>query len=201
MLFRRRHRPSRIERVRVAVWPRHSWARSTRYFGKRVLRLTATPNAVALGFAAGAFASFTPLIGFHFLTAFGLAFLLRGNLIAAALGTSIGNPLTFPFIWALTFKIGQWILHGRPPPRADPHHVHQQFQHGLFEKSFDALWPMLKPMFIGAVPLGLIVASVSYVIVYKSVEVYQRRRRNKIAARGDRLFPPPGPNMEEDRGS
>ena len=50
MLFRRRNRPTRIERLRVAVWPRNSWARSTRYFGKRVLRLTATPHAIALGF-------------------------------------------------------------------------------------------------------------------------------------------------------
>lgn len=200
MLFRRRNRPTRIERVRVAVWPRHSWARSTRYFGKRVLRLTATPNAIALGFAAGAFASFTPLIGFHFLTAFAVAFLVRGNMIAAALGTSIGNPLTFPFIWAFTFKIGQWILHGRAPT-TDPHEVHQKFQHGLFEKSLEALWPMLKPMFIGAVPLGLAVASVSYVIVYKSVEVYQRRRRNKIGRKGDGLFPVPGSNVKKDHGA
>ncbi|WP_269582779.1 DUF2062 domain-containing protein [Roseibium sp. Sym1] len=200
MLFRRRHRPSRIERLRVAVWPRHSWVRSTRYFSKRVLRLTATPNAIALGFAAGAFASFTPLVGFHFLTAFAIAYVIRGNLIAAALGTSVGNPLTFPFIWAFTFKVGKWILHGRAP-KADPQQVHEQFQRGLFENSLDALWPMLKPMFIGAVPIGLTVAFISYVIVYKSVEVYQRRRRSKLASKGDRLFPAPGVNMEEDRSA
>ncbi|PVB63258.1 DUF2062 domain-containing protein [Labrenzia sp. 011] len=200
MLFRRRNRPTRIERLRVAVWPRNSWARSTRYFGKRVLRLTATPHTIAIGFAAGAFASFTPLIGFHFLTAFALAYVLRGNLIAAALGTSVGNPLTFPFIWALTYKIGQWVLHGRAP-RADPHQVHQQFQHGLWERSFDALWPMLKPMFIGAVPLGLIVGTISYVVVLKSVEVYQRRRRRTLAGKNGRLFPAPDRAMGDDGGA
>ncbi|QFT32914.1 DUF2062 domain-containing protein [Roseibium porphyridii] len=200
MLFRRRQIPTRIERLRVAVWPRNSWSRSTKYFGKRVLRLTATPHAIAIGFAAGAFASCTPLVGFHFLTAFGLAWVLRGNLIAAALGTSIGNPITFPFIWAFTFKIGQWILHGRAP-KADPAHVHQQFQHGLFEKSLDSLWPMLKPMFIGGVPLGLVIGSVSYVIVYKSVEVYQRRRKRILAERGEQLFPAPGRTLEEDGGA
>ncbi|WP_298815016.1 DUF2062 domain-containing protein [uncultured Roseibium sp.] len=200
MLFRRRQIPTRIERLRVAVWPRNSWSRSTKYFGKRVLRLTATPHAIAIGFAAGAFASCTPLVGFHFLTAFGLAWLLRGNLIAAALGTSIGNPITFPFIWAFTFKIGQWILHGRAP-KADPAHVHQQFQHGLLEKSMDSLWPMLKPMFIGGLPLGLVIGSVSYVIVYKSVEVYQRRRKRILAERGEQLFPAPGRTLEEDGGA
>ncbi|MET1414940.1 DUF2062 domain-containing protein [Roseibium sp. HPY-6] len=197
MLFQRRNRPSRIERLRVAVWPRNSWSRSTKYFGKRVLRLTATPHAIAVGFAAGAFASCTPLVGFHFLTAFAAAYLVRGNMIAAALGTSIGNPLTFPFIWAFTFKIGQWILHGRAP-KADPQQVQQRFQEGLFEKSLDSLWPMLKPMFIGAVPLGLVVGTVSYVIVYKSVEVYQRRRRVTLENRNKRDFTAPSGTMEED---
>ena len=196
MLFQRRNRPSRIERLRVAVWPRNSWSRSTKYFGKRVLRLTATPHAIAVGFAAGAFASCTPLVGFHFLTGFGLAYVVRGNLIASALGTSIGNPLTFPFIWASTFQIGQWILHGRTSD-ADPHQVHQRFQEGLFEKSFDSLWPMLKPMFIGAVPLGIVVSTVSYVVVYKSVEVYQRRRRQVLSDKGKQ----PYSAMEEDRSA
>ncbi|TYC63520.1 DUF2062 domain-containing protein [Rhodobacterales bacterium] len=195
MLFRRRNKPTRVERMRVAVWPRHSWSRSTRYFGKRVLRLTATPHAIAIGFAAGASASCTPLVGFHFLTALALAYIVRGNLIASALGTSVGNPLTFPFIWALTFKIGQWILHGRAPD-ADPHQVHQQFQHGLFEKSFESLWPMIKPMLIGGIPLGLVVGLVSYLVVYKSVDIYQRRRRQTLAAKGERLFPAPGQPLE-----
>ncbi|WP_417684293.1 DUF2062 domain-containing protein [Roseibium sp.] len=179
MLFRRRHSPTRIERLRVAVWPRHSWVRSTRYYGKRVLRLTATPHAIAIGFAAGAFASFTPLIGFHFLISFALAYVIGGNLIAAALGTSVGNPLTFPFIWASTFKIGSWILYERP---AVPHHdLHEQFQERLLTKSLDVLLPMLKPMLVGALPLGLIVGTISYFIVLKSVEVYQRRRRKTLA--------------------
>lgn len=53
-----------------------------------------------------------------------------------------------------------------------------------------------------SVPLGLVVGTVSYVVVYKSVEVYQRRRRNKLADKGagkhGRLFPAPGNTVEED---
>lgn len=200
MLFRRRNRPNNRERLRIAVWPRHSWARSTRYFGKRVLRLTATPHAIAIGFAAGAFASCTPLIGFHFLTAFAFAFIVRGNMIAAALGTSIGNPITFPFIWAFTFKIGQWVLVGNAP-KADPHAMQQQIHSGIFEKSLETLWPTLKPMFVGAVPMGLCLGIVSYFIVYKSVEVYQHRRRRTLETRNRRLFPPPGSPYDENSGS
>ncbi|MEJ8474177.1 DUF2062 domain-containing protein [Roseibium sp. H3510] len=167
--------------MRIAVWPRKGWLRSSRYYSKRVLRLTATPHAIAIGFAAGTFASFTPLIGFHFLIAFGLAYLVRGNLIASALGTSIGNPLTFPFIWAATYEIGSWVLHSEPA--ASTHQVHAQFQARLLTKSIDALLPMLKPMLVGAIPLGLIVATVSYFVVLKSVEVYQLRRRMTLAKR------------------
>ncbi|MBD8894302.1 DUF2062 domain-containing protein [Roseibium litorale] len=181
MLFRRRQKPTRIESLRVAVWPRHSWVRSTRYYGKRVLRLTASPHAIALGFAAGAFTSFTPLIGFHFLISFAIAYVIGGNLIASALGTSVGNPLTFPFIWASTYKLGSWILHGEAV-RAHGE-VHEQFQQRLLTKSLDVLLPMLKPMMVGAVPLGLICGAVCYVIVYKSVEVYQLRRRNTMDRR------------------
>ncbi|WP_417681954.1 DUF2062 domain-containing protein [Roseibium sp.] len=195
MLFRRRTKPTNIERLRVAVWPRHSWSRSTRYFGKRVLRLTATPHAIAIGFAAGAFASFTPLVGFHFILAFLIAYIVRGNLIASALGTSVGNPLTFPFIWASTFKIGQWILRSDAAPAA--HNIHKEFAKRLLDSSLDVLLPMFKPMLVGAVPLGLITGVICYVLVYKSVEVYQTRRKASLA-RKRALFPAPHPVRLEE---
>ena len=40
---------------------------------------------------AGVFASFTPFIGFHFLLAFALAYLVAGNMAAAALGTALAG--------------------------------------------------------------------------------------------------------------
>ncbi|SHL70717.1 DUF2062 domain-containing protein [Roseibium suaedae] len=197
MLFRRRQKPTRIESLRVAVWPRHSWVRSTRYYGKRVLRLTATPHAIALGFAAGAFTSFTPLIGFHFVISFAIAYVIGGNLIASALGTSVGNPLTFPFIWASTYKLGNWILHGEAA-RGHGGEVHEQFQQRLLAKSLDVLLPMLKPMMVGAVPLGLICGAICYVIVRKSVEVYQARRRKTMDERRCCLG---GPGEDQGRSS
>jgi len=195
MLFRRRNKPTNIERLRVAVWPRHSWGRSTRYFGKRVLRLTATPHAIALGFAAGAFASFTPLVGFHFIIAFLVAYIVRGNLVASALGTVIGNPLTFPFIWASTFKLGQWILGNEAAQSA--HEIHKEFAKRLLDESIEVLLPMFKPMVVGALPLGLVTGTVCYVVVYKSVEVYQHRRKASLASKRP-PFPVPRPvELEE----
>ena len=91
MLFKRRDRIGLVERFRVWLWPRVSWRRSTLYFFKRILRLSATPYAISMGAAAGAFTSCTPFIGFHFILAACFAFVLRGNLIASAIGTKRGN--------------------------------------------------------------------------------------------------------------
>jgi uncharacterized protein (DUF2062 family) len=39
-----------------------------------------------------------------------MAFLLRANVVASAIGTLIGNPLTFPFIWLSSYKLGTALL-------------------------------------------------------------------------------------------
>lgn len=182
MLFKRRDKPSHLERLRVAVWPRRSFARSARYFSKRVLRLTASPHAIAMGFAAGAFASITPFIGLHFLLSFVIAFVIGGNMVAAALGTVVGNPLTFPFIWASTFKVGSMIIYGEAK-ELDHRAIDKHLDGGFLEKSLDTLLPLIKPMLVGAVPLGLITATFFYFLVFYSVRAYQRTRRQKLTSR------------------
>ncbi|MAB00958.1 MAG: hypothetical protein CMN87_20895 [Stappia sp.] len=182
MLFKRRTKPSHLERLRVAVWPRHSFARSARYFSKRVLRLTASPHAIALGFAAGAFASFTPFIGLHFILSFVIAFIIGGNMLAAALGTAVGNPLTFPLIWASTYKVGTLIAYGEAKTLSTGE-MNRHLDGSLLEKSLDVLLPLIKPMLIGSVPLGLAAGLFFYFLVLYSVRGYQRARRHRIALR------------------
>ncbi|KZL16768.1 hypothetical protein PsAD2_03385 [Pseudovibrio axinellae] len=177
MIFKRRDKPTRIERIRVTVWPRHSWSRSFKYFSKRVLRLSASPRKIAIGFAAGAAASFTPLIGFHFILSFFLAYVLRGNLLAAALGTAVGNPLTFPFIWASTYKLGLYILDREDRPLPD---LSQKLDHSMLSQSLDTIWPILKPMLIGSVPLALASGIFFYFVVLASVSTYQKAREHRF---------------------
>ncbi len=175
MLFKRRIKPNWIERVRIALWPRRTWARSWRYVIKRVLRLSASPHAIAAGFAAGAFSSITPFVGLHFLLGFFLAYITGGNLVASALGTAIGNPITFPFIWAVTHRLGSWILGlraGAEPPI--------DISEGVFEHSIDALIPVLKPMIVGAIPLGIVIWFVCYIVVRTLVRSYQEARRRRF---------------------
>ena len=39
-----------------------------------------------------------------------VAWAIRGNIVAALLGTFVGNPLTFPFIAVLSVSLGRWML-------------------------------------------------------------------------------------------
>lgn len=148
-----------------------------RYIRKRVLRMSGSPHAVAAGFASGVFASCTPLVGFHFILGAVVAYLTRGNLVASALGTAIGNPLTFPFIWAGTYRLGSLILGldgaGAPTRLSD----------GLFSESLDTMWPLLKPMLVAGIPLGLIAWVVFYFPVRRAVRIYQENRKRRVLDR------------------
>src|SRR5699024_6471352 len=110
MIFKRRERPSTGQRLREAVAPRKGWWRGLDYINKRMRRLPDSPHRIALGFACGAFASFTPLFGLHFILAATLALVMRANILAALFGTVVGNPLSFPLISASALYTGRWIM-------------------------------------------------------------------------------------------
>lgn len=178
MLFKRRSPASLAERLRTALWPRRSFARSARYFSKRVLRISASPHAVAAGVAAGVFASFLPVPGVHFLLAALFAWLFAGNLIASALGTTVGNPLTFPLIWSSTYEAGRFILEGRGPREPQGLDLIAAFR----SLELSQLWePLLKPMAVGAIPLGLAFAILSYVLIYWATVGFRHRRQERLA--------------------
>jgi uncharacterized protein len=185
MLFRRRTRESLLQRFRVHLWPRRSVGRSAQYFWKRILRLHATPHAIAAGVAAGAFAAFLPFLGLHILIAAGLAWIIRGNMLAAALGTAaIGNPLSFPLIWAATYAGGRFLLHTGPASSA-PVHIGRQLSH----MEFAALWhPVLEPMTVGGIPLGIVAGVILYFPIRAAVSAFRNARRTRRARR-DRHAP------------
>lgn len=183
MLFRRRNPVEIGERLRTWAWPRRSFWRSGQYFFKRILRLQATPHAVAAGVAAGVFVAFLPIPGFHIVLAAMTAWLVAGNVVASALGTAAaGNPLTFPFIWGGTYEVGHLMLTG-DETAAPPLHI----GHLLAHAQLGQLWePVLKPMTIGALPVGLVFAVGIYFATRWAVAAFHERRRARLAADGSR---------------
>jgi uncharacterized protein (DUF2062 family) len=189
MLFARKSPPDWREKLRVAVWPRRSWSRSLKYLAKRVLRLTASPHAIAAGIAAGVFASFTPYMGLHFMIGFIVAYVIAGNFIAAAMGTFIGNPISFPFIWAATYKTGNFILYGSFGGEGGPHEALSRLSHINFWKEgfagildvASSIWePVLKPMSVGAIPLGITAGVIAYLITRWAAAAFQVSRRKLL---------------------
>lgn len=179
MLFRSRETPGFAERVRLAIWPRVSWSRSLRYYRARVVRLSGSARAIALGFGIGVAAAFSPFVGFHIFIALGAAWLLRANLISTALGTVIANPITVPFIWASTYEVGRVVLgHGR---HEGAEHIGLSFA----SRSFDELLPLIRTMVVGWVPVGLVAGSIAYLVAYQAVRAYRSMRSDRTAAPPD----------------
>ena len=118
-MFRRRNKPSLTTRLRNMIWPEGGWKRYGQYILMRLNRLKGTPQEIAAGVACGVAISFTPFVGFHFVLAAITAWLVRGNILASALGTAAGNP----------------PVSGIPAPSGQPHSrsfpLHTEY-HALF---------------------------------------------------------------------
>lgn len=110
MVFRRRNQKTLLEWAREFVYPRGGFRRAAQYVTHRLRRLPDEPHRIARGVFAGVFVSFTPLFGFHFLSAALLGWVMRGNIIAALLATFVGNPLTTPFIAITSVELGHRLL-------------------------------------------------------------------------------------------
>jgi uncharacterized protein (DUF2062 family) len=183
MLFRRREGPTLLQRTLCFLWPRRGLQRGWRYLWHRVTRISATPHTIALGVAIGAFVSFTPFIGLHFLLAGLIALALGGSILASALGTAVGNPLTFPFIWLASYNLGAMLLGYRQRTRIHidlPDHLLPLLfsNPGLVWRAFwSAVDPYILPMLVGGIPLGLACGVAIYIVVRSAVAGYQHRRQ------------------------
>ncbi len=171
-MFRRRNPIPMVKRVGHIVWPSGGWRRQAAYLSHRLRRLPGTPTKIAMGFACGAAISFTPFIFFHFILAGALALLMRANIIASAVGTAIGNPWTFPFIWILIFETGVWIL-GIDRATALPDKIGFTYLKNHF---FDVFVPMI----VGGLPWAVAAWFLSFFPVRFLVEKYQQNRKNKL---------------------
>ena len=138
---------------------------------------------MAAGVAAGVFASFFP-VGFQLIIAANLCWVIARNLVAAAQGAVFfGNPLTFPLLWGASWETGKLILHDRLPAHGPPAHLGEM----LHKLSFAQLWkPVLEPMLIGAVPLGLVFGLLFYGITRWGMNAFREQRRKRLAERANR---------------
>lgn len=177
--------------MRDHVWPRMGLTRLWHFTLLRLHRIRVSDHQIALGFAAGAFVAFTPFLGLHFILAALIALAIRGNVLASAAGTMVGNPLTLPFMFLATYNLGATLM-GRPRLGSLAIHVPEEggvLLHegpmGLIHAMVKALGPYLMPMTIGAIPLGLFAAAVCYKLVRIGLAgLHHRRERRRLKRLG-----------------
>ena len=110
----------------------------------KITKIKDFPESVAVGMAWGVAVSFTPLLGFHLIICYLGTWLMKGNLIAATVGTIIGNPWTFPFIFYLDYKVGTTIF----LERIDFY----EFKISFFVEHFEDLF---YPTLLGSFPIAV----------------------------------------------
>jgi uncharacterized protein len=181
-MFKRRIPLPIHKRAGSFLWPRGGWRRSGTYVAHRLRRLPGTPYRIAAGFASGAAISFTPFIGLHFVLSAALAFLVRGNVIASAIGTAVGNPWTFPFIWLWTYSLGRWVMGGGHGFRLLPDDL------SLMQLIFDHPFEVLLPMTIGSIPTAIVAWFAFFWPLQRVIAVYQSARRRRLRKRLHREF-------------
>lgn len=199
MVFKRRNKLSWGQWIAEGFYPKSGWKRAASYVGHRIRRLPDTPHKIAMGIAVGVYVSYTPFFGLHFLVAAVLALMLRGNVLAALLGTFYGNPVTFPFIAAASLGTGHFIL------GSQRHHGIEEGILSHFGGAFADLWHNLTilftggtaewdrlegfftgvylPYLVGGILPGLISAVIAYFLSRPLIAAYQTRRKGRLLAK------------------
>lgn len=195
MVFKRRNPRSYMRTIGEFFYPRGGWTRAIRYVIHRVTRLPDPAHKIGRGIAAGVFTSFTPLFGFHFLVAVSLAWIMRGNVLAALLATFFGNPLTFPIIASVSVELGTWMLGGTgsvPLPSVisafsyaslelwhnfmavfTPETVHWGRLNAFFDHVF-------LPYLVGGIVPGVISGLIAYFVSQPLITAYQKARIKRL---------------------
>ena len=199
MVFKRRDTRPVLRILQELLYPRGGWSRAIQYVKHRVNRLPDPPERIARGIFAGVLTAFTPLFGLHFVVAFLLAKLVRGNVIAALMATFFGNPLTYVPIAVVSINLGNWML-GSEFSREMDHSIMRSF----FRAS-DDLWDNLMSLFtsrpvhwdrliefyenvflpflIGGILPGIIAGGIAYYLSVPVIRAYQGRRIKRLRAR------------------
>lgn len=182
-------------KLREFIWPAAGWRRAGSYMHHRIARIDGTPYAIASGFACGAAVSFTPFVGLHFIIAGIIAWIVRGNIFTSAIGTAVGNPWTFPFIWAVTYNLGINLL-GWEATDDIMLIMGKMFSSftivDLVSDPMSSLGPFLEtvflPMLLGGIIIGSSLWLVFYWPIFKLVSKYKiNRLKRRQKKKGEKI--------------
>lgn len=201
MVFKRRDKRSYVRLARELVYPKGGIRRAVMYVLHRMRRLPDQPHRIARGVAAGTFVNFPPVYGVQMLSAAALAFVMRGNVLAALLATFISNPLTTPFIAMGSLKLGHWMLGIERPLTFGEvlaaftdagwqlwHNFTAMFTEDVahWDKLIDFFWYLFWPYTIGSIIPGILASIATYYMTIPLVHAYQKLRAARFTERAEK---------------
>ena len=133
----------------------------------KVYRIRDFPEAVAIGLSWGAAVSVTPLLGFHLIICYLGTWLMRGNLVAATVGTIVGNPWTFPIFFYVDYKIGLLFFEEKIN--------NYDFKIQFFINNFEDLF---YPTLLGSLPIAFIIWFITFYTT-KNLLIKRYEKKNK----------------------
>ena len=197
-MFKRRGVQTWTAWLREQFYPKGGFKRATLYMWHRLRRLPDPPHRIARGVFAGTFVNFPPIFGLQMLGAAGIAWAMRGNVIAAVLMTFLSNPFTTPIIAAVSIKLGYWML-------GIPGGVGLNEIFDAFAAAGSELWNNMLAIFgpgkthwtgllqfwnriylpytVGSIIPGIITSIMFYRLTIPALTAYQALRRRRLAAR------------------
>ena len=198
MVFKRRTPRTWLRAAREFVYPAGGFRRATQYLVHRMRRLPDEPHRIARGVFAGVFVNFPPIFGIQFISAGLLAWVMRGNILAALLCTFLSNPITTPFIALGSLELGHWMLGIDRPLSAV--YIFQAFGQAGSELwanvraiftdaptewgKLAAFWHAIYfPYLVGSILPGIVVSLIAYYVTIPLVHAYQKLRRARLSDR------------------
>ncbi|GAB6110751.1 DUF2062 domain-containing protein [Desulfomicrobium salsuginis] len=166
-----------MERIWVKI------ARLSRYTYLRIVRIKAPAESIALGLALGVFAGALPLLSLQMAIAVALALLLRGNVIAAALGTWWSNPFNWAIVFPLFYLLGKVFV----PVDVTPLSI-AEFIHLPLLELLQRGWQWLLITTLGGTIAGIPMSIATYFITLRAVRIFHDRRAMRKLERQRRVL-------------
>jgi uncharacterized protein (DUF2062 family) len=152
----------------VSVHSRYLTANKIRQIAYRLKEREDHPRDIAMGMAIGVFIAVTPTIPFHTVTAVALAFVFRCSKAAAFIGVWFSNPVTIPFLYYGSYRVGMFFIGDSTP----------------FDERYESIIELINlgldvtlAMIAGGVILGIPAGLAAYFITFKFIITLRSRRK------------------------
>ncbi|MBW2180328.1 MAG: DUF2062 domain-containing protein [Deltaproteobacteria bacterium] len=148
--------------------PSNGWRHKFRKFIHEAKTLQGDPTYIAKGIAIGVFVGITPTIPLHTGIAIFLAFIFKASKPAAVIGVWSGNPVTIPFLYFGSYKIGMFLFGNT----ATLDISYLTIQEELLQLGFETTIAMI----LGGMILGILPAIAAYFITRNFFSAIRERK-------------------------